>query len=406
MSKKSTLSEGLKSRLKAYSMTAGAVAAGAVGAQAQIDYTDIDPDAVAFDTNSVFLDLNGDGTDDFEFLVINGTYGSGAFNVYRGFAIALDSNEINGASSSSYLYPYANGNNEVIDANDTFNGGSSAYQTLGWDYVPASSSNGAYNYGNIRWNGGDAYLGLKLNVGGSIHYGWARIELVVGNGGELVVKDYAFNQTADAAIVTPVAPAMNVMGADTADNLDGSDVYVSFDMADDETNIDEYRVFIVKSSAAASFNMMSVDGNMNYTAVSPDGMNKAMMLDASATDADGDAFMVDGEYVAFVYSANVNDTASVGALSAGSAPFILQNPTGIADLNNESVKVYANANQLYIETEEMIEEVIVSSIKGQVVERMSNVSGMNQYSLNVETGIYLVTLRNGNSVSSNKVIIK
>ncbi|MDP4933334.1 MAG: hypothetical protein NWR30_01355 [Salibacteraceae bacterium] len=55
MIKNPTLSESLKKRLKAYSLTAGAVAAGATAMHAQVDYTDLDPDAVASTTQTPFI---------------------------------------------------------------------------------------------------------------------------------------------------------------------------------------------------------------------------------------------------------------------------------------------------------------------------------------------------------------
>lgn len=202
MKKNFTLSEKLTKRLKAYSLTAGAMAAGIAGADAQILYTDVEPDAVADGVDSVFLDLNADGIDDFKFYVVNGTLAS-VFNVYRAFGSARNGNGIVGtfSSSNSYFYPYGVNQGDTINSDLTFQ--TATFQTLGWDYFYyTNTATAVYTYGQIRWGGGDTYLGLRLEVDGNTHYGWARIELANDsvNGGVFILKDYALELTPDLGI--------------------------------------------------------------------------------------------------------------------------------------------------------------------------------------------------------------
>ncbi len=203
MKKNSTLSDKLKKRLKAYSLTAGALAAGVTGADAQILYTDVDPDAEADGVDSVFLDLNADGIDDFKFYVNNGATASNAYNVYRAFASARNNNAIVGTYSSSggYSYPYAVNAGDTINESLTFQNGT--FQTIGWDYFYyTNSSTAPFTFGNVRWGSGDQYLGLRLEVDGNTHYGWARIELdnTGGGAGVMILKDYALELTPDLGI--------------------------------------------------------------------------------------------------------------------------------------------------------------------------------------------------------------
>lgn len=208
MKKNFTLSEKLTKRLKAYSLTAGAMAAGITGADAQILYTDVEPDAVADGVDSVFLDLNADGIDDFKFYFVGGTLAS-VFNVYRGFASARNGNGIAGTYSSSggYYYPYGINAGDTVNADLTFQ--TATFQTLGWDYFYyTNTSTAVYSYGQIRWGSGDTYLGLRLEVEGNTHYGWARIELANDdvNGGRIILKDYALELT----------PGLGIPAGDTA----------------------------------------------------------------------------------------------------------------------------------------------------------------------------------------------
>lgn len=188
MKKTSTLSEGLKSRLKAYSMTAGAVAAGAVGAQAQIDYTDIDPDVTS---DTVYLDMDGDGTNDLMFMANSFTLSTGAITVYRGFVQALDTASIAASASGSYFYPYALQAGDTIKNSLNFTTGSSNFQTLAWNTFYSSTS--AYNlYGNFISGGDEGYIGVKLNSNGESRFGWVRLEVEFG---EITVKDFALEST-------------------------------------------------------------------------------------------------------------------------------------------------------------------------------------------------------------------
>ena len=67
----------VKDKIKKYSVLAGAVLAGG-SVNAQIQYTDIDPDVVVDPTNSPYmLDLNGDSVDDIQFAV-SATSGAGS----------------------------------------------------------------------------------------------------------------------------------------------------------------------------------------------------------------------------------------------------------------------------------------------------------------------------------------
>ncbi|MEY4522553.1 MAG: hypothetical protein RIT10_1738 [Bacteroidota bacterium] len=148
----------------------------------QISYTDI-PDATP---NATFpLDLNNDSIDDF-IIQMGATDKIVCFpqnnNAYAG--------EFNGAN----YFPWALNSNASIC--DTL---SSWYGSDNPGFLAISSSVG-------NWLGQtDKYLALKLNVGTNTYYGWVRLD-VVTTATSFTVKDYAYESTPNACILTGQTP--------------------------------------------------------------------------------------------------------------------------------------------------------------------------------------------------------
>ena len=189
------MKKNLQSRISKYTAVAGAVVS-AAGAQAQVVYTDVNPD-YSHDApqNNGFaiypLDLNNDQTVDFVIasrdtvtpnatvrLTLAAPYGAG--------------NAVAGENPAGYDYALALDINSMVDS------------TLNWiaaTNTMAYNNNSANPY-NENWNGvTDKYLGLKFVVGANTHYGWARLDSYA-IGDSIVVKDYAFNATPNVGIMT------------------------------------------------------------------------------------------------------------------------------------------------------------------------------------------------------------
>jgi uncharacterized membrane protein YjfL (UPF0719 family) len=73
------------------------------------------------------------------------------------------------------------------------------------------------NYG--KWNGGPtvAYVGVRFDIGGSLHYGW--IQLQVDDGCNFTILDYAYENVANTPILagagstsSPAVPTMSEWG--------------------------------------------------------------------------------------------------------------------------------------------------------------------------------------------------
>jgi hypothetical protein len=188
-----------------YAAAAGAVVALApTAADAQIVYTDIEPDLFVEDTDTagdgaftgLSADFDGDG--DHEVLFFERDT-----DAYTRFAYDVDPTDgpdkITGAigtlvpfgGGGTYLYPLP------LSAGASIGPGHP-------DLVTATT----YTYGTFTfqgsdpagWLGTDAYLGVQFTLDGtSTHYGWIRVE-IPNAGGAIIVKEMAYEATPDTPI--------------------------------------------------------------------------------------------------------------------------------------------------------------------------------------------------------------
>ena len=185
-------------RIKKYSAMAGAfIATSAVNAQ--IQYTDINPDQVVDGNNSPFmLDLDGDMVDDMMFSAgfVSGTYYGGLVSYSGNVAVASAANGIVGSSGS--LGPLASNLSlgSVVSSGASFVSGSQVALAADLNLTGMISTN--IQTGNFM-GATDGYLGIAFDISGSTHYGWVRLD-VASDASTITLKDYAYNGTADGAI--------------------------------------------------------------------------------------------------------------------------------------------------------------------------------------------------------------
>jgi hypothetical protein len=182
----------LQNKLTKYASAAAAVVAGVAGANAQVVYTDVDPDFTADPAQNdpvyaVGLDMDNDAANDFILACRDSTISG---NRVRWTVVApLGSNAVAG-ETLSYDYALALDAGAMID------------NTVNWI---AATNTMAYNVNSANpydenWNGvTDKYLGLQFETGGSTYYGWARLD-VLADGDVWTIKDYAYESTANAGI--------------------------------------------------------------------------------------------------------------------------------------------------------------------------------------------------------------
>lgn len=202
------MNKDLQKRLGKYTAAAAALV-GATGANAQIVYTDVNPDFAHPGNEVVFgLDLNNDTNFDFVLASLDTTLASGnriRNTVIAPYGTAAASNAIAGEAPSGYDYALALNSGDMID------------NTLNWI---AATNTMAYNVNsanpyNENWNGvTDKYLGLKFVVAGNTHYGWARLD-VLAVADVWTLKDYAFNAMPNTGLTAGQMTGVNTMAMES-----------------------------------------------------------------------------------------------------------------------------------------------------------------------------------------------
>jgi hypothetical protein len=211
----------LTGKLLSYSAAAGALLAIGSNAEAQVIYTDVDPDSIVVSPElgsaGLFeIDLNGDGIVDVTIMAGSGdkwySGDSASLSLWKTIrALPGTGGEVN--IHPSYLTSWSNTYNfgKRLDAEaqigpdlgegDYWSGGSAAFE-LGWLGTYSATDQGPYNTGPwIDEEEPDKYLGIRftLDEGVSYHYGWVRLN-VPTDVSQVTVIDYAYEQTADTPI--------------------------------------------------------------------------------------------------------------------------------------------------------------------------------------------------------------
>ena len=193
----------LNNKLKSYSALAGSMALIGTQADAQIIYTDINPDSTTTLAGSYFnLDLDNGGIFDFAFNLNAGT--SSSYTSQQVAVTPAGSNGVAGDTVGAYVYPFAFNSGDTIKSTLQFNFGSS--QSM------ASYFGTGYSYGNFLGQT-DRFIGLQFYIGTQLHYGWARFD-VDATASQFTIKDYAYNSIPNAYILAgemPVGIAENTL---------------------------------------------------------------------------------------------------------------------------------------------------------------------------------------------------
>jgi hypothetical protein len=195
------LSEALFHRLNAYALAASAAGVGVLAltgsAEAKIVYTKTHK--VLQFTNpaqSLSLDLNNDGVSDFK--LVNAWFDDEDFGPTLWFYI-VPARRANGAEGHT-----VNFGTQVVSA---LSGGAKIGQNdrfLSNTIFRESMCHATdYSHTDLWCNDQNRYVGLRFSIKGRIHYGWARLNAVLGNNAFLIatLTGYAYETVPGKAIV-------------------------------------------------------------------------------------------------------------------------------------------------------------------------------------------------------------
>ncbi|MBC8048373.1 MAG: hypothetical protein H7Y00_16350, partial [Fimbriimonadaceae bacterium] len=245
-------------------LAAGFLSAGNT-ADAQVIYTDVDPDTLLtpFYDDQYDIDMNADGIADFRFKLH-----SFGWTIYEGYDYiaqleALYDNKIGYIIDTSFIecsswihtekvIPVLE-EEDTIDAVTNFAGGNILFASVSNDDFPCYDS--GYNFGS--WlEKTEKFAAVQLEVDAETYYGWIRLSM---NGWyEITLHDFAYESIAGVPIIAgrtsgtiapATMPANNVVLSDINNFGDGRDLQIAFNKAEDEININAYRIYITPSYA-------------------------------------------------------------------------------------------------------------------------------------------------------------
>ncbi|MBP2001513.1 hypothetical protein J2Z69_002558 [Paenibacillus shirakamiensis] len=203
---------------------------------------------------------------------------------------------------------------------------------------------------------------------------------------------------------TSVQAVTSVSAQDVNDYGDGRDLSVSFTKASNESNIANYRIFVVKTSEIGSFNTSVASGltSANYTIVNKTGSSTlTTVLGSSTRDTSGELLRTGVSYTAYVLSVSNSVSAFNHQLSAGSLAVVLSSGfvtppviTSVTDVSdyNDGRDVRVNFNK--VSDESRISEYRVYAV------RTSNADSFNlSTASNLSSTYYTTVSKTGYSLS-------
>jgi len=213
--KKSFTNKETVKKLASYSALAGAFVLVNTGANAQIVYTDVDPDETVGTGDSYDLDMNNDGDVDFTINMTSITipslfYTTAFHSVYYDAVINFmkiyptSGNAVNAYTLSTFSggtvgYGYALNNGEDIGPSANMLENSTQYLGAYLGILDYPAPGDIYSFSSFgEWPTKESkFLGVRFAADGNDHYGWVRITC---ENLEITIEDYAYNGTPDGEI--------------------------------------------------------------------------------------------------------------------------------------------------------------------------------------------------------------
>lgn len=183
-----------------YAAAAGAVAGISTGeADAQIVYTDIDPDVTITDTE-IALDFDDDG--DSEMSVFEHSTRDQILITTDETDDAVDGMIGNGFPYGTASYGYV----LPLSAGESIDDGHVYFALLANYALPGQATFTFSGADPNSWvAAGDSYVGVRFQLDDGPHFGWVRVE--VTGPGAIIVKEYAYESAVDTAIDAGAMPS-------------------------------------------------------------------------------------------------------------------------------------------------------------------------------------------------------
>ena len=223
------------------------------------------------------------------------------------------------------------------------------------------------------------------------------------------LSDTLSNASNDVTLNIQVNAVANVAGADVTDNVNASDLEVSFDAAVDENEISEYRVFVVKMGNTFDQAIAETMPAANYFSQAPAGnASYSFTVNAALKDSDGDDIAQNTDYEIYVLSVANGTDANLNALSDASESVMLKDILSVDELAASNINIWNNGNQLNISgLSGNQSKVFIYDLTGKMIETFTINDQQAMRTLNVNaSGIYIVQVNDQGASTSKKLFIR
>jgi len=152
--------------------------------------------------------------------------------------------------------------------------------------------------------------------------------------------------TASNSLTLRSSAVLNVIIADIGENGNGLDLSVSFHKAADESKVSEYRILVLKSAAASTFDLLTANSvtSENYTQVPKTGENISIILTSDAKDIDGDLIHNAVSYIVHILTVADGTNSNINALSNASNTLTIQFLAATSVTNIVGIDISNNGN--------------------------------------------------------------
>lgn len=217
---------------------------------------------------------------------------------------------------------------------------------------------------------------------------------------EALGDDVKYNASRREVVITRNYSS-NVAIRDISDFGDGRDLEVSFNKAQNEAVVDHYRIMVVKTSKANSFNLSTANqiASNYYTYVSKDGKNIKRTLNSYTMDTDGAYIQSGVSYTAFVLT--VGRSGTVNTLERSSNTVTLNTTRTLLQVTNLSVydvSDYGDARDIEVEFNRLSDETYLLEYRAIVV-RASEANSFNlTNAMELPSSNYTVISKRGTNI--------
>ncbi|MDQ0172878.1 copper amine oxidase N-terminal domain-containing protein [Paenibacillus tundrae] len=208
-----------------------------------------------------------------------------------------------------------------------------------------NAANASSYYQQVNKTGGNQTFtlssGLRDVYGTTIREGVSYRVFVLsvsssGNSSQNSLSGYSLpiTLTKNTALTAPTG----VQAADVADNGDGRDLQVTFSRSTDETNLSQYRVFVVRANSNFNLGNANALSGSYYRAVSKTGSNLTVNFLRDSKTVDGDPIINGVDYKVYVLAVSSNNSIA-NVLSSPSGTIRLTDNTRVGAVTITEVKV-------------------------------------------------------------------